>query len=120
MSTVLRPNRKPIAVKNLGWLLRHWQGVQSLGFNYAPDSKRMIDGELIARMRDGTTYISEYASLSVCWNWLDRPVFRDLPFKLVWGQDFDHAKDFVIGDAQWKAINRMEYHAQHAAIFAQQ
>lgn len=50
-SIVLRANQKPIKVKNLGWLLRNWSKVVSIGFNFQP--KNMQDGELIASMRDG-------------------------------------------------------------------
>jgi hypothetical protein len=107
-SIVLRPNEKPKQVKDLGWLLRHWQKVESFGFNYSPDSRNMCDGELVARLRGGTVYMTGFASLSVCWNWLDRPIFRSLKFKLVFN-NFQSEKFFTIGDAEWKRINKLEY-----------
>ena len=107
---VLRPNQEPQTVKNLGWLIRNWQGIEYMGFNYYPDSKNMIDGELIAKFRNGTTYLTDYASLSVCWDWLNRPIFQGLPFRLVRPNQTDNNRqDFTIGDAEWKRINRLEY-----------
>lgn len=98
------------AMKNLGWLLRHWQQVEWLGFNYAPDHKRMVDGEFVAKMRDGSVYLCEYASLSVAWNWCDRPVFRGVEFRLKRIHDpFDAGRTFTVGDANWRAVNRLEH-----------
>lgn len=108
MATVLRPNEQPKAVKNLGWLLRHWQTVEWLGFNYSPDSKRMIDGQLVARFRDGTVYMTDYASLSVCWHFLDRPVFKGVEFRF-WNMLADTRTNWLIGSERWKEIDRMEY-----------
>lgn len=115
MATVLRVNEKPKAVKNLGWLLRHWSQVEWLGFNYSPDDRRMIDGQLVAKLRDGTTYLTDYASLSVCWNFLNRPVFKGVEFRL-WNMGPDTHKVFTIGDAEWARINRLDYGPQMAAI----
>lgn len=114
MGTVLRTGKAPLAVKNLGWLLRHWRDVQSLGFNYRWGSKGTGgDGELVARLRDGGTYITDYASLSVAWNFLLRPVFIGLPFELSL-ETGNRRKAYTIGDAEWKWINNLEYTAQHA------
>lgn len=108
MATVLRRDEKPKAVKNLGWLLRHWSQVEWIGFNYSPDSKRLIDGQLVAKLRDGTTYLTDYASLSVCWNWLDRPIFQGVEFRL-WNMATDAHVNWLIGSTRWKEINRMPY-----------
>ena len=111
-SIVLAPNKEPKSVKNLGWLLRHWQEVEKLGFNYYPEN--MNDGELVAYLRGGKVYLTKFASLSVCWNWLDRPIFRGVKFKLVifpiqsWRAN-SREKEFTIGDAGWKEINKLEY-----------
>lgn len=101
---------KAKAVKNLGWLLRHWKDVEWLGFNYAPDSKRKIDGQLVAKLTDGSTYLTDYASLSVCWNWLDRPIFRGREFRLRRIHDpLDAGRKFIIGNPNWKRINKLDH-----------
>lgn len=111
-ATVIVRNNKPKAVKNLGWLLRHWKEVEWLGFNYQPNSREMIDGELVAQLKGGTVYLSSYSSLSVCWNWLNRPIFKGLQFRLVMlDQHENNRRDFTIGDAQWLEINKLEHSA---------
>jgi hypothetical protein len=115
MSTVLRIGEPPRVVKNLGWILRHWAQVEWLGFNYAPDNKHMIDGEFVAKLRDGTTYISEYASISVFWNWVRRPVFDGVKLRVVC--DYDGiVREFTVGDEEFRRINRLPYAEQIAAI----
>lgn len=110
MSTVFRPHQKPRAVKNLGWLLRHWQGLSHLGFNYDPDSKRMTDGELVAKYINGLAYISDFASLPICWHWLDRSIFQGVTFLLVDNRTHEgKLQGFTIGDAKWKRLDRLEY-----------
>lgn len=59
-SYVIHRNGKITTVKNLGWLLRHWSRVESLGFNYQP--KETVDGQLIAKMKDGATYFSDFVA----------------------------------------------------------
>lgn len=95
-------------VKNLGWLLRNWQKVESFCFDYRPDDKRMVDGQLVANLRDGGKYVTDYASLSVCWNWLDRPVFRGLPLQVNNCQTLTQS-GLTIGSDDYKAKNRLEY-----------
>jgi hypothetical protein len=92
-------------VKNLGWLLRHWQEVNQLGFNYGPDSN---DGTLVAKMKNGDAYFCDYASLMVCWRFLDRPVFRGIAFTLCFA-DFTRNSQFIVGDDKWKQIAKLEY-----------
>ena len=115
MSTIYRTNEKPKAVKNLGWVLRNWKQVEYLGFNYAPNDKRMIDGEFVAKLKDGTTYISEYASLSVFWNWVRRPIFDGV--KLAVRLEYDGMfRVFTVGDTEFRRINRLPYAEQMEAI----
>lgn len=115
MSTIISPDGKAKAVKNLGWILRNWSQVEYLGFNYAPDSKRMIDGEFVAKLRDGTTYISEYASLSVFWNWVRRPVFDGVKLRI--RQNYDGAyRVFTVGNAEFRRINKLPYAEELDAI----
>lgn len=92
-------------IKNLGWLLRNWQYITEMGFRYAPADS--WDGELWAKIRDGREYVTKFADLSVCWNFLERPIFFSLPFTFeVLGTD---PKYFVIGNDEWKRINGLEY-----------
>ena len=110
MATVLRPNKPPIAVHNLGWLLRNWRSVAHLGFNLPPSGASWPPGgELIARCRDGTVYITDFASLSVCWRWLNRPVFRGLHFTLAQPATGTRS-NWVIGSANWRALQRLSDH----------
>jgi hypothetical protein len=112
---VLRTGEPPKAVKNLGWILLHWRQVDWLGFNYAPDDKRMIDGEFVAKLKDGTTYICAYSSLSVFWNWVRRPVFDGLKLRVVC--DYDGVvREFTVGDQEFRRINKLPYAEQMAAI----
>lgn len=69
-------------VRNLGWLLRHWRGVERFTFEPIPDREDHADGWLIAHMVDGSVYFTRFMSASVCADWLHRPVFRGLP--LTW------------------------------------
>jgi hypothetical protein len=65
-------------VKNLGWLLRNWKGVD--GFvvteSLAPGNNQAT---LIAYCEDGRVYATPYASKAVLAGWLNRPVFVGVP-----------------------------------------
>lgn len=115
-SYIIHLNGKITTVKNLGWLLRNWQGIEYIGFNYHPDTKEMCDGQLIAKYED-KTYFSDFASLSVFWNWVDRPVFRGLKFSLVWGKELNNKKEFEIGNKEWRDLNKLEYKDFLAQVF---
>ncbi len=112
MATVFRANKKPLAVKNLGWLLRNWQGVEWLGFNYVGQVKGCPlrdDGELVAKMRDGSTYITSYASIEVCWNFVNRPVFKGLKFNVVLMAKNGENRQHIIGSDEFNRVNKMDY-----------
>lgn len=85
MATVTLPNGRVRKVKNLGWLLRNWKSVQHIGL-YKPASIPLgpTDGSgfMMALMRDGSTYTSQWASLSLAYEWINRPVFRGLWMQL--------------------------------------
>jgi hypothetical protein len=69
---------RSFAVKNLGWLLRHWKEVQS--FDLAEvDRTPHGSGFMVAHLRGGGVFISEFASFAVMADWVRRPVFRGLP-----------------------------------------
>lgn len=105
-AVVLRRGEASKEVKNLGWLLRNWQSVESLGFNYAP--KGMNDGQLAARLKDGSVYMTDFACLTVCWRWLNRPVFQSVPFTL-WNSTVDPVtkQQFTVGDVNWCVLQEI-------------
>lgn len=74
---VTSPDGKRKRVKNLGWLMRNWKGVAEFiairNRNQLPRSEAF----LVARMRDGSQFESDFASFEVMLgHFLDRPVFR--------------------------------------------
>jgi hypothetical protein len=111
MATILRPGSPPKAVNNLGWLLRHWAQIAELGFAYSPDPLGPGDGELWAKLRDGTTYITDFACLTVAWRWLNRPTLRGLPFTLTCPAKDSYApRKGTIGDVQWSRLQKLADH----------
>lgn len=97
-ATLTRHGCKPVTVKNLGWLLSNWQEVTAFHFDYQPDG--MDDGRLIAVLKCGGTYVTTYASLTVCFRWLNRPVFRGLPLTI---RRAEVAKGmWTIGDVKYR------------------
>jgi hypothetical protein len=105
-STIVFANGKQRKVKNLGWILRHWKEIRGFSFAYYPNTKTMVDGELIAFLKGGF-YVTDFSCLSVCWNFLNRSIYKGLPFRLV--DKNLKTSDFIIGDAKWKEINELEY-----------
>jgi len=104
---IIRRGGKVTNLKNLGWLLRNWQKVKQIGFNYFPNNGN--DGQLVAVTNDGTAYFCDYASLSVCWRFLDRPCFQGLPFTLTFANFTKNKSGLIIGDAHWKILKEMDY-----------
>ena len=77
---IIKPNGSVHEVKNLGWLLRNWQQIKSLHWQSLPQTPRMTpDGLFSATMRDGSVYMTDYASFEVWKGFINRPVFRGLP-----------------------------------------
>ena len=77
-----------VNVKNLGWILRHWQDVASAEWADSTLSSRHWDGHVTFHAKDGadwTEYHTSWACLDVFLSWVHRPVFRGLPL-LVNGQ----------------------------------
>ena len=73
MCEVHRDGKAPKQVKNLGWLLRHWKDVKNFDVT-------LTKGEItLTAFSDDWFYTTDYASLSVLHNWLNRPVFVGLP-----------------------------------------
>jgi len=101
---VQSPNGTKRPVKNLGWLLRHWSEVESFSFFYAPKSDTVGDGVLSARLRDGSFYRTDFASLTVCFRFLHRPVFGGLKLEVFAGSETTApSKTHVLGDSTSRA-----------------
>lgn len=75
-------------VKNLGWLLRNYGEVASLEVVNGSDGNEAM---LIAHLRDGGYYVTDYASRAVLSRWLNRSIFHGLT--LHW-----YGAEVVIGD----------------------
>jgi hypothetical protein len=73
MSFVVR-NGEVKKVKNLGWLLRNWQLVESLDVIEVSDRS----GWLVAQLNESDAYSTQFADITVLNNWINRPVFRGL------------------------------------------
>ena len=101
-------------VKNLGWLLRNWQKVESLTFEYEPDIT--TDGKLVANLKDGRKFITDYSCLFVCWSWLNRPVFRGINFTCRQMGYFN--KQFVIGDKAYLELYKLDYNKFYMAVIS--
>ncbi len=75
-------NLKVREVKNLGWLLHHWAEVKEFEVRRLPNAMwpfYLADGIMAARLLDGHVYVCHWADLTVCKDWLHRPVFRGAP-----------------------------------------
>jgi len=88
MSIVLERGKKPRLVRNLGWLVRHGNALYCRGFGV----KRFVithrmpkqlalspfpqhaELYMIAYMRNGKTFMSKWADLEICMQWLGRRV----------------------------------------------
>lgn len=104
MATVFS-NKKTKSVSNLGWLLRYRHEVISFEFHYIQTNNG--DGKLIANLQDGRQFISDFASLVVCFIWLSRPSFKSLPLVVIKEKLI---KSFIIGDEWWIKLNKLTYY----------
>lgn len=78
MSYVSNFNGRTFKTKNLGWLLRHWKDVERFELaevNRSPHG----EGFMVAHLKGGGQFLSEFASYAVLADWVRRPVFRGLP-----------------------------------------
>lgn len=76
---VRKPDGTIRKVKNLGWIIRNWKNIASLEWQSTPHSGPVKDsGVFAAYMRDGSKYLTEYASYEVFQQWVKRPVFEGL------------------------------------------
>lgn len=100
LKTITQDKPRTRTSKDLGWILRHWQRISfEGGFSFLYFPRDMVDGRLIANLRDGTVYSTDFASLAVCFHWLDRPVFRGLPLTVVSSRGTAH---WTIGNPAYK------------------
>jgi len=61
-------------VKNLGYLLKHWQEAEYIRF----DSNTEGGGYMLAVLKSDKIYSTAWASEGVFFAWIHRPVFRGL------------------------------------------
>lgn len=105
MATIFYPNGATKQVKNLGWLLRNWQQVHEISFEFNTDDK--YDGKLIVLLTNGGKYITGFACLAVCFDWLNRPVFKGQNFTVYSSNKI--LSSWVIGDEKYNKTNKLEY-----------
>jgi len=105
-ATVTRQDGTVRAITNLGWLLRHWDGIKSLAFVYEPDRATTTDGTLVGYMKDGSVYRTDYASIAVFWTWVRRPNFFGLELAVV-SLGGARRQVCIIGDAPFMDLYRL-------------
>lgn len=106
--------RKYLRTKTkLRWMLRNWRVIEGFAFEMA-QTRQFNDGDLVVQVQRSEQRYTPFASLSVCWRFLDRPVFRGLPFTLIRANG--ESSQFTIGDAQWKALDRLDYTSFRQAL----
>jgi hypothetical protein len=93
MATVISAAGESRPVKNLGWLIRHWKEVERFQVERTAHPGR--EGVLTAFLKGGGRYVTSWASLSLCRDWLGRPVFKGVPI------DFLGEKT-VCGSVHWR------------------
>lgn len=76
---VIRPGGKVSFVKNLGWLLKHAGKHLIRLVEIVTPVPGSNSAGLVVRFDDGTSYVALWASSSVLWDWLDRPVLHGAP-----------------------------------------
>ena len=108
MATIFYPNGATKQVKNLGWLLRNWQQVHKIWFELNSDDSKN-DGKLIVLLHNGGKYETDFASLTVCFNWLNRPVFKRQNFTIYKKGSVGTVSEWVVGDEKYKQVNKLEY-----------
>ena len=84
-ATITRPGKSPRKVKNLGWLLSHWKEVAKFEVNPPLVKDTNVEALLRAHLKDGGEYTVTFASASVLWDFLHRPVFFGLPLQWMFG-----------------------------------
>lgn len=85
-------------VKNLGWLLRNWRSVRDFTFETEHSASC---GVLTAFLKDGGFYRTNFASTTVCFSFLRRPVFDGLELTVRHGEK---SVRHVIGSEPYRAI----------------
>jgi hypothetical protein len=81
MATIINADGTIKSVKNLGWLLRNWKLVKE----FEIIEMEQGEGLMIAHLKDGRKYSTNWASFTLCKEWLHRPVFIGVP--LQWGNE---------------------------------
>jgi hypothetical protein len=76
VAIVTKPNGRKVNVRNMGYLLRHWQTIQSFMVTETNINDR--DCCLRAEFSDGTTFEIEFNNMQVLWYFLHHSVFFGL------------------------------------------
>ena len=77
MACIINTDGSVKPVKNLGWLLKNWKLVSE----FEVIEMERGTGLLIAHLKDGRKYSTNWASFSLCREWLHRPVFIGVPLQ---------------------------------------
>lgn len=97
-------------VKNLGWLRNNWQQIQSFEVvKNKPGS--MYDCVLKAHCFKNdvkSIYETDFASFSICLDFLDRPIFRLKDLKLVLHDKTE--KNYNIGDIEYEKLKQSTHY----------
>lgn len=104
-AVVFRDGKKPTTVKNLAWLIGHWQSVKFINMAAVIGSGPNYAGYLEVTLRDGTIYATDWASYHHLFEWLDRPVFRGCD---VYAQNGDRRGNCKVGDSTFKMLEGYE------------
>jgi len=73
MSHIILPSGKEKTVKNLRWLISHAAEVVLIEVcpqHWFKKPAKGYEARMIARLRDNTLYITDWASIEVCREWL--------------------------------------------------
>jgi hypothetical protein len=73
MAIVINPNGKTRNVKDHGWLLRHQREVTMIEVSPQGHFAKPVKGfesRMIATLQNGVRYITNWASTSVCRDWI--------------------------------------------------
>jgi hypothetical protein len=73
-------------VKNLGWLLRHARECEVITITrYSGESMHQAGSEceLCVKLRTDRYFTCRFASFDVCRQWVNRPVLRGLPLRII-------------------------------------
>lgn len=85
MATIFLSNGKTRKVKNLGWLIRNASRISVIHIDPHPSEETGC--VLTAHINNGDKYATDWASKTVCWDWLRfRRVLKGI--RVCWGKAY--------------------------------